>query len=124
MKSKPQTILIFNPEKVVLESLQLVLREEGLDCHTTGSVAGVWRLLERRSVDLIILDSQYADTSLIKALKKHDETMCILVMSAYSDSERALQALGNGADNYILKPLDFDELIAMIRDMLPLNNLP
>lgn len=124
MKATPKRILIFNPEEVVLDSLQLVFREEGMECHTADTVGGVWEILKKHPVDLIIIDSQYAQRAVINRMKRDYAAMHIIIMSSYSDIEQALKAIGYGADNFILKPLDFDELFGLIREMLGAANGP
>lgn len=116
---KLQTILIVDPEEAVRESLHLVLSEEGYLCFSAKNESEAFRTLHDEGVQLLILDSQVlAMSKLLKKVKELRPQIKIILISSYAEVETALQALANGADTFVLKPLDFEELLAQVETLL------
>lgn len=114
-----QGILILDQEEAVRDSLHLVLSEEGFRCFSAKSEAEALKVLDTESVGLIILDSQVLGLMvLLEKMKKAKPLPKIILMSSYAEAEVTQQALAHGADDFILKPLDFDELITQIIKLL------
>lgn len=119
MNPPSPSILIIDQEEAVRESLQLVLNEEGFRCRVAESRSDALQLLSSQSINLAILDSQLPDSAaILQTIKKSYPIAKVIILSSYSEFEVTQQALAAGADNYALKPLDFDDLIAMIRSTL------
>lgn len=115
----PQAILIFDQEEAVRDSLHLILSEEGYRCFSAMNEAEVLNLLSTRPISLIILDSQVSGlTNLLDSINNAEYAVKIILISSYAEAEVTQQALTHGADDFILKPLDFDELIAQIKKYL------
>ncbi|UCG66256.1 MAG: sigma-54-dependent Fis family transcriptional regulator [Deltaproteobacteria bacterium] len=91
----------------------------GIDEADDGSTA--IEKVHDRAFDLILMDIRMIKVSGLQALteiKTFNPTIPIIVMTAYSSVETAVEALKNGAYDYLTKPLDFDELrLAMDRAM-------
>ena len=120
---KIPTILIFDCEEAVRESLDLVLTEEGFDCVIAKNETDALQILASRPINIAILDSQIVGaSSFLETIKKLYPHIKIILLSSYSEFEVTQWALAVGADDYALKPLDFDELIILIKNVLPLPN--
>jgi len=120
---KTPTILIFDCEEAVRESLDLVLTEEGFDCVIAKNETDALQILASRPINIAILDSQIVGaSSFLETIKKLYPHIKIILLSSYSEFEVTQWALAVGADDYALKPLDFDELIILIKNVLPLPN--
>jgi DNA-binding response OmpR family regulator len=116
---KAQAILIFDREEAVRDSLYIVLSEEGYRCYSVRDAAEVLQPLLDESINVLILDSQVHHlTSLLKRIKIASPTTKIILLSDYAEAEVTQQALMQGADDFILKPLDFDELILHVEKLL------
>lgn len=116
---EPHTILIIDQEEAVRDSLRLVLNEEGYCCYTAKDEATASQILAGGIVDLVILDSQvYGKTQLLEKIKGEYPEIKIILLSSYAEVEVTQQALKRGADDFVLKPLDFDELIQLIKKFL------
>lgn len=110
-----QSILIVDQQDVVRDSLQLVLSEEGFICYTACSATQAQKIITTKHIDLIFVDSQLLDhDGLFPFLKAKYPTIKIIVMSSYVEIEVTQKALIAGAHDFILKPLDFKELIDKI----------
>lgn len=107
-----QSILIVDQQEVVCDSLRLVLSEEGFRCYTSRNSTKAQKILTTKSIDLIIIDSQLLDRDgLFAFLKARHPNVKIIVMSSYVEIEVTQKALISGAHDFIVKPLDFKELI-------------
>lgn len=116
---EPHTILIIDQEEAVRDSLRLVLNEEGFCCYTANDEATAMQVLKTGKVELIILDSQvYGKTRLLEKIKGKYPAMNIILLSSYAEVEVTQQALNRGVDDFVLKPLDFDEIIQLVKKFI------
>ena len=109
-------ILLVDDEPAVLQSLSAALdwSEYGFSqIHTANSAKEALSIMEKKPIDLIILDIQMPGMTGLEMLKKirsrYPGTHCILI-SAYSKFEYAKEALQLNVENYLLKPVDIAEL--------------
>lgn len=111
-------ILILDYEEAVRDSIQLILRDEGYRCFALGDECRVPELLEKEDISIIILDSELAiKTELLSEVKETHPDIKFIVVSSYAALETCRLALVKQADEFILKPLDFDELIDLVEKM-------
>lgn len=120
------SILIVDDEEEIRESLSMVLRDEGYQCATAPNGSTAVEALKEHSYDILITDLKMPGPDGIKvleeALRRSSDTMTIII-TAHATVETAIQALRKGAADYILKPLDFDEVIVRIENLLGQKNL-
>ncbi len=109
-------ILIVDDEKGVRESLQIVLQDHyDLDLAETGEDA--LRFFESRSVDVILLDIMLPDIDgrqLIQGFKAIDENVEIIMVSALKDLQSGIDAIKNGAHDYLVKPFAVENVKAIV----------
>lgn len=115
------SILIADDEPEIRESLTLVLKEEGFQCTAVKDGAEAIKAIKKANFDIIVSDLKMPNASGIEvldyALQHSSQTMTIII-TAHATVETAIQALRKGAADYILKPLDFDEVIIRIENLL------
>lgn len=112
---KPQSILIVDQQEVVRDSLQLILTEEGFQCYAACNASKAQKVLTAKAIDLIIVDSQLLDRNgLFSFLQARHPAVKIMVISSYVEIEVTQKALIDGAHDFVVKPLDFKELIDKI----------
>ncbi len=111
-----KTILVVEDDKNINEMLQTVLKTNGYDVKIAYS--GTEALLTHNDkIDLIILDLMLPGKSgeeIIKELKQI-KNVPVIVTSAISDIDKKLDLFKLGADDYVTKPFNNDELIARIK---------
>jgi two-component system response regulator PilR (NtrC family) len=113
MHDAKHTILIVDDELGMREFLELMLAKEGylVESAATGEEANA--LLEKTFFDLVLLDIKLGDISGLDVLRKaktlHPGTIVIMI-SAYATAENAVEAMNEGAYDYLPKPFDNDEL--------------
>lgn len=111
-----QAILILDREEAVRDSLQLVLSDEGYECFTSGDEGCALQLLRHRDIAVVIMDSELAvKTDLLKLIKEQYPGIKSIVISSYATLEISRLSLMKEADEFILKPLNFDELLSLIQ---------
>ena len=89
------------------------LRREGHECIIANSGEEALERLGRDSFDLVVTDVFMPGMSgleLVGRLKAHDPTLQVIVMTAQTEVETAVEALRLSADDYLLKPFDIEQL--------------
>lgn len=120
------SILIADDEEEIRNSLSIVLREEGYRCATAPNGATAIEALKEHSFDILVTDLKMPGANGIEVLEqalKHSQNTMTIIITAHATVETAIQALRKGAADYILKPLDFDEVILRIENLLKQKNL-
>ena len=108
-------------EKVLRETLALVLREAGYEVLEEENGAEALNRLARESFDLVLCDMVMPGTDGITVLKKTrelDPSLPMVLMTAFGTVRDAVEAMKQGAVDYIAKPFIFDEVLLIIRRIL------
>jgi DNA-binding NtrC family response regulator len=119
-------ILIVDDELSMREMLAILLKKEGHDVRTAGSRAEAAQTLGAGMVDLVLTDVKLPDgdgLEILRHVKAAAPATPVVVMTAYGTSEMAVAARKLGAEAYILKPFDVDELRIVVRDALANRSL-
>jgi DNA-binding NtrC family response regulator len=125
---KPR-ILVADDQRDVLAALKLLLKGEGYSIQTATSPTEVAEFVQADDFDVLLLDLNYTrDTTsgqegleLLPRLQAYDANLPIIVMTAWSSIESAVEAMRRGARDYIEKPWDNERLLATIRSQLELG---
>jgi len=116
-KQKP-TVLVIDDESGILETLEILLRNEGFAPHTAlGGKAGLEKI-ESLSPDIVLTDvrmPQVGGVEILAAARSHDPDTPVILMTAQATLQSAMQAVNEGAYYYIQKPFRNDELLAILR---------
>ncbi|HEV1993519.1 MAG TPA: SpoIIE family protein phosphatase [Candidatus Acidoferrum sp.] len=123
-----QCILIAEDQPDVSEALRLLLKGAGFKTEWANSPARVLQIVEQRSFDAVLLDLNYArDTTsgeegldLITRLRAIDPILPLVVMTAWSTVDLAVQAMRLGANDFIQKPWENARLLALLRKQISL----
>jgi DNA-binding NtrC family response regulator len=124
----PPRILIADDQPDVLESLRLLLKTEGYAIETADSPATAVAAAADRDFDAALVDLNYSrdmtsgteGLDLVSRLQTMDSTLPVVVMTAWSSVELAVQAIQNGARDFIEKPWDNDRLLSILRNQVAL----
>lgn len=115
-----KTILIIDDEPVMLDLLSLYLSPLGYQCIKVDSGLKGIKCLEENNVDLILLDIMMPEMDgwqACKKIRKRWDTP-IIMLTARDAKEDIVKGLKGGADDYISKPFDEEELVARIEAVL------
>ena len=116
-------ILVADDQPDVIAALRLLLKAEDFEIETAGSPAAVLRAVEGGDFDLILMDLNYTrDTTsgregldLLARLRQLDESLPVIVMTAWGSVDGAVEAMRRGAHDYVEKPWENARLIAMLK---------
>ena len=115
--SKP-TVLVVDDESGILETLEILLRNEGFAPHVAaGGKAGL-EMISTLSPDIVLTDVRMPNVSgveILAAAREHDSNTPVILMTAQATLQTAMQAVNAGAFYYIQKPFRNDELLAILR---------
>ena len=114
-------ILIVDDEPTIRETLSLVLREENYQCELAENGAEGLNRVKEKNFDLIITDLKMPEMGgleLMEKVKTISPKTSVIIITAYASLESAIQALQFGAYDYIIKPLDFDDVILRINRLM------
>jgi DNA-binding NtrC family response regulator len=125
----PSRILIGDDQGDVLEALRLLLKPEGYVIDTASSPQQVTRALELKDYDVVLIDLNYSrDTTsgeegldLLKRIRLADESLPVVVMTAWGSVDVAVEAMRRGARDFIQKPWDNERLLAIVRTQTELG---
>jgi len=107
-------ILIAEDEEGVRDSLSEVLREEGYSVTATADGSSAVAALESQEFDIVLTDLRMPGSDGLAVLQRVREVSpqtLVLIMTAHATIETAVEALRRGAQDYLLKPVLFDELL-------------
>jgi two-component system response regulator HydG len=113
MNPEKATVLIVDDDAGHLAALQTIMKSWGYRVEGTDDGVGAVARVREKPFDLILMDVRMAKMSgleALKAIKEYNPAIPILIMTAYSSVESAVEALKAGAYDYLIKPLDFDVL--------------
>ena len=114
-------ILITEDDPALAEALRFTLMQSGyaVDWVTSGPMAD--RALRDNVFDLLILDLGLPELDgfdVLRRLRRHDDRIRVLILSAREAAEEKVQGLDLGADDYLAKPFSIEELQARVRALL------
>ncbi|HUO56968.1 MAG TPA: sigma-54 dependent transcriptional regulator [bacterium] len=113
-------LLIVDDEESVRESFRLALQDH-YQLAFAEDAKSTLRLLKNQTFDLCLLDIMLPDGSgldLLRQVKRRDETIDVIMVTALTGVDTALEAMKGGAYDYITKPYKIDELYELIRRVL------
>ncbi|KPA12928.1 acetoacetate metabolism regulatory protein AtoC [Candidatus Magnetomorum sp. HK-1] len=120
MRIKNQ-VLVVDDDRAHRIMLRTLLGEWGHEIHEADDGSSAINMVQKQPFDLILMDIRMLKVSGLEALsqiKSYNPAIPVIIMTAYSSVETAIEALKNGAYDYLTKPLNFDKLhIIMDRAM-------
>ena len=123
MRKLPK-IWIADDDEAIRIVLEEGLKSTGLEISTYADGELLIKALEEDKPDLIISDIKMPGMhgyDLLKHIKNNYEKLPVIIMTAFTDMQAAIDAYGGGAFEYIPKPFDLDEAIAIVKKALDEN---
>ncbi|MHC4940905.1 MAG: sigma-54-dependent transcriptional regulator [Planctomycetota bacterium] len=119
-------VLVVDDEKLIRFTLRESLAMEGYVVHEAGDVSEAEAQCERNRIDCAILDHKLPDGDgfeLMKTIQELHPEVPIILMTAYSSVQKAVEAMRRGAFTYVNKPFDTDEMVVNVRSALETTRL-
>jgi len=123
-------VLIADDQRDVLEALRILLKGEGHQTEAVTSISGIFNALQQRDYALLMMDLNYTrDTTsgqegleVIPKIQALDNTLPIVVMTAWATIDLAVEAMKRGARDFVPKPWDNERLLTIVRTQIELGN--
>lgn len=116
-----ENILVVDDDTEVRKILSTILSQEGYSVETVENGKQAVKACEKSSFDVALIDIRLPDmegTELLNWLKEKQPHMVKIVITGFPTLESAMKTVNEGADGYVLKPLDMQKLLEMIRKHL------
>ena len=112
------TILVVDDEPNYLIVISELLKEENYEVLTAPSGEDGLKVVEETDLDLVLTDMRMpgmGGLEFLKATKKHNKDLPVIMITAFGEVEKAVVAMKAGAYNYLSKPFNNEELLMNIR---------
>ena len=112
-------VLIVDDEKDYIDTLLKRLKKRNLNISGVDNGAGALDWLKNNPVDVVLLDVRMAGMDGIQVLKKIKEDyplIEVIMLSGHASVDVAIEGMELGAFDYLMKPVDFDELLYKLQD--------
>ena len=118
---KKASILIVDDNESILETLSAILEEKGYRTDTAKNGREAIEKSKKNFYNLALLDIKLPDiegTKLLTKMKKTKPKMVKIMITGYASLQNAVEALNLGAEAYIMKPVDPENLLRVINEKL------
>ncbi|HUE40627.1 MAG TPA: sigma-54 dependent transcriptional regulator [Chthoniobacterales bacterium] len=123
-------VLIADDQRDVLEAVRILLKGEGHQTESVTSISGIFNALQQRDYALLMMDLNYTrDTTsgqegleVIPKIQALDNTLPIVVMTAWATIDLAVEAMKRGARDFVPKPWDNERLLTIVRTQIELGS--
>ncbi|HHQ47486.1 MAG TPA: sigma-54-dependent Fis family transcriptional regulator [Acidobacteria bacterium] len=119
-------VLVVDDEETLQTTLRDTLEDEGYEVEVAGSVAEARRLIERNLPHMALCDLRLPDGNgmeVLDILKRKEPRLPVLILTAFGSVEGAVEAMKAGADEYLTKPFEEAQLLAVVARHLEVRRL-
>jgi len=113
-------ILVVDDDPMFRNRLCRAFRDRDCEAHEAETAEETFSLARSVSPDLVLLDLKMPNVSgldLIQNIKKLDSTIAVIILTGYGSIPTAMQALKLGADHYLSKPADAEQILSAYRTL-------
>jgi len=113
-------ILVVDDDAIFRNRLCRAFHDRDCEAHEADTAEETLHLARGISPDLVLLDLKMPNLSgldLIQDIKKLDSTIAVIILTGYGSIATAMQALKLGADHYLSKPADAEQILAAYYDL-------
>lgn len=121
-----QKVLVVDDDKVLQESVKQALEFHNFNVQVADNGKQAVAAIYREKFELVVMDVNMPEMDGIQALmeiKKHDPSIIVIILTAYSNVGDAVKAVKEGAYNYLEKPITSENLVALIKRALKARSL-
>ncbi len=111
-------VVVIDDEPQIRKSLYRVLSDEGYKVHVADSARAGMELIESVKPNIVILDLMLPDGSgldILGRISQLDESIQTIVITAYAEVQRAVEAMKLGASDFLKKPYELEELLLAVQ---------
>lgn len=121
MAERPARILVVDDEAIARDNITYLLRKEGYETGAAASGHEACELFERQEFDLVLTDLRMKDgdgLQVLTAVKDRWPETEVIIITGYASVETAITAIRQGAYHYLAKPVNVDEMRALVQKAL------
>lgn len=114
-------ILIIEDDFMIAESTQTLLKYQGFDVEWVNNGIDGLKRIQQGQIDAVLLDlglPMMDGMQVLKQIRQAKPALPVLIISARDQLQQRVDGLNRGADDYLIKPYEFDELLARIQALL------
>ncbi len=120
------TILIIDDDESIRKMLEVFFEGEGLSVMLAASGSEGWQKFSRTTPPVVIVDQILPDArgiEILRKIKKHSPETQVIIITGYGEIKDAVKAMELGALNYLLKPIELQELKILVQQALRLTSI-
>ena len=121
MVEKKKSILVVDDDKAILKYAKGILELEGYDVDVAETGFDAMEKSSTRFYNLVLLDIMLPDiqgTELLTKMRRTTPKMMKVMVTGFPSFDNAVEALNMGADAYLLKPVELEELLSVVKEKL------
>ena len=121
MEEKKKSILVVDDDKAILKYAKGILQLEGYDVDVAETGFDAMEKSSTRYYNLVLLDIMLPDiqgTELLTKMHRTTPKMMKIMVTGFPSFDNAVEALNMGADAYLLKPVELEELLSVVKEKL------
>ena len=114
-------VLLVEDDRMIAQGLQTALRQDGHVVDWVGDGRAAAEALHSSRFDLVLLDLGLPERdglTVLRELRRRNDATPVIILTARDDRQDRIDGLDAGADDYIVKPFDLDEVAARMRSVL------
>jgi len=114
-------VLVVEDDQMIAEAIRTALIQDGYTVEWIGDGVGAAAALATSSFDIVLLDlglPRRSGLDVLREARRQGTTTPVIVITARDDVQSRVAGLDSGADDYLVKPFDLDELAARMRSVL------
>lgn len=122
---KPNRVLVVDDDAACLSLMEMALRDEGFDVVVAQDGRSALEKIEKGGIELVVSDIHMPHLTgdlLLRAIKKQDRSIAVVLVTAHSALDAAARAVIDGAFDYLNKPFNINELIDTVKRALDHRN--
>jgi DNA-binding NtrC family response regulator len=124
-------VLVVDDQPAICAAIELLLDVHGIPCRLAGTPEDALRLVAEEDVGVVLHDMNFRrdatsgaeGVELFRAIRSLDPDLPVLIMTAFSSLEMAVQMIKEGASDYVAKPWDDEKLVATVRNLMRIREL-
>jgi len=121
MEEQKKSILVVDDDKAILKYAKGILELEGYDVDVAETGFDAMEKSSTRYYNLVLLDIMLPDiqgTELLTKMHRTTPKMMKIMVTGFPSFDNAVEALNMGADAYLLKPVELEELLSVVKEKL------
>ena len=128
---RPYHVLAADDNGDILKAIRLLLKSEGISCHTVKSPDEVLDALRKGEYDLALIDLNYSrdttsgveGTQLVKDIRRFDPHLPLVVMTAWASVEIAVDCMRLGANDFVQKPWEDNRVLSIVNTQVQFGRI-